>query len=193
MKFLMLFLPVFFLGAGNTAGYIEPPSDSEALTAVLSTAVQSIFEPHNPVAGKTLAISYTSQIKPHKRARTAVEAVLTGFGCSITDSGENVDLKLVIAITSARIIIQPHRDGVTRTVSAIVHVKCLDSSNKVILASGREETLKDKILSKFLESTDDGETFCNNIKRHVAERNNTNLRFISFVIITGILVYYAFQ
>ena len=193
MKFLLIFLSVFFLGAGNTAGNIEPPSDTEALTAVLSKAVQLILEPHNPVAGKTLSISYTSQIKPHKKARAAVEAVLTDFGCSITDSSGNAGLKFVIAITGAHIIIQPHKDGVTRTVSMIVHVKCLDPSNKVILASGREEILTEKIPSKYIESTDDGENFCNSIKRHIVERNNTNMRLISFIFITGILVYFAFQ
>ena len=193
MKYFIIIFTVFFWGAENAAGNIGPLSDSEALTAVLSTAVQLTLEQHNPVAGKTLSISYTSQIKPHKRARAAVEAVLTGFGCSITNSVVKADLKLVIAITGARIIIQPHKDGFIRTVSAIVHVKCLDSSNKILLASGREETLTEKIPSKFFESTDDGENFCKSIKRHVVERNNTNMRLISFVILTGILVYFAFQ
>ena len=170
-----------------------PSSDAEALTTVLLTAIEKILEHHNPFPGKTVTVAFLLPNIPSNSVKDAVEAVLTSYGCAINDSDYKADSKLDIAITDTRVIIQPHNNGFKRTVWLTVHVKCLDSSRKVIFASGREEISGDEILSQFIGITDDSDQFCKNTGRSNVGKNHVKLRLFSFILLAGILAYFAFQ
>lgn len=191
MKFFVITFLLLFTITAVLQADSHPPSDTKALTAVLSTAVKKFLEPHNLFPGKTVSLTFSPLCAPSRRSRESAEAVLTEFGCAITDTGYKADFILDIAITDARIIIKPHKNGFSRTVFMKVYLKCLDSSREVILASGYEEKYEDEIPEQFLQNTNDSEHFCENSMRITVERNRGRARLISFTIITGILVYFA--
>jgi hypothetical protein len=193
MKFLVFKLILLFTITTVIQAENRPPSDAAALTAVLSTAVRKFLEPHNHFPGKTVSLKFSPPYTPSKSSRQAVEVVLTGFGYAITDNAHKADFSLDIAITDARVIIQPDNNGFSRTVLMQAHFKYLDSSRMVILASGHEEMYEDELSRQFLRQTDDSNHFCNNSMRITIEKYRGRVRLISFIILTGILVYFASQ
>ena len=193
MKFFVFKLILLFTITTAIQAENRPPSDAAALTAVLSTSVRKFLEPHNHFQGKTVSLTFSPPYTPSNSSQQAVEVVLTGFGYAITDNEHKADFSLDIAITDARVIIQPHKNGFSRTVFMKAHFKYLDSSRMVILASGHEEMYEDELSGQFLRQTDDSNHFCNNSTRITIEKNRGRVRLISFIILTGVLVYFASQ
>ena len=122
-----------------------------------------------------------------------MKAVISGYGSAITDNKHTTDCMLNITATDARVILQPHNEGFIRTVWVTVHVKCLDSSRKIIFASGRNELFEDKLSTRFLGLTDDSTHFCGAVRRIILKKDSGKVLLFSALILTGILSYFAFQ
>ena len=172
----------------------HPATDAEVLINVLSTAIQKILEPHHSLLpGETVALEFFSPCVLSRRARDAVEAIVSDYGSAITDNKRTSGCRLFMNVTDARVLIQPHDKEFTRTVWVTVHMKCLDSSGKVLFASGRDERFEDELSSEFLGLTDDSAHYCDTFQRSIVKKERGSVRFFSAVVITGILAYFAFQ
>ena len=192
MKLCILTL-FFWFTFIETPAAAHIPSDAEVLSTGLSTAIQKLLNTSEPFPGKLIFISYSSGFLPSNLARETVEAFFTGYGCAIVGNEDKANVRVLISITDARVILNTHNNEYNRTVWITVHLKCLDSSHRVLFASGQEEIINDVLPKKFLRLTDDSERFCENVQRRIIKKNNGMLLFLSFALITGILSYFAFQ
>lgn len=193
MNKYILLIVCWIMWTANAAEGNEPLSDSEVLTSALSSAVQTLLEPQNNLEGAAVHIAYAQFCTPSRRSREILETILTRLGCALTDAVYDADYRLTVAITDARVVLMAVESGYRRTVSVMVHVTCLDNAHRVVIAAGREETVTDEIASKALDATDNSAQFCSTAKRYVVEKNGINLRSISFIVFSAILVYFAFQ
>ncbi|MFC1693176.1 hypothetical protein ACFL1R_06700 [Candidatus Latescibacterota bacterium] len=191
MKFFAFTMFLWVISAGISNADNHPPSDAELLTTVLSKAVQNLHATHNPFPGKTVIVSYSSGLRPSNRARETIESVLTDLGLAITNDVDKADISLIISITDAWILFLTHNKSYTRTVSMTVHIKCLDTLNRVISAIKHEDTISDDISANYLKETDDAKRFCKSVKRRKIERKSGRLRLFSFILLTGTLVYFS--
>jgi len=169
------------------------PSDCESLAGVFTKALTNILKTKPRLQNSKVLVSYSPRCTPPEHAREAVEVVLTGLGASITDEEERADLRLTVSLTEARVILVGDDGRYCRTISVTVHAMCVDSSGKVLFAEGRNETVGDTVPAEELDSTDDGNRFCGNVERHVIERGGLGLRVYSLVLLSALLVFFAFQ
>lgn len=169
------------------------PSDAEVLNRVFEVGINQLLEPHKPLSGEKVALAFSGFITLSHSARETTEAIFTACGLSITDNGHTADFSFVIYLNEARIILYPVKGGYRRRVSIIIHMKCMDADKRVLWASGHEEISNDSVPEQQIDSTNDGERFCNAVKRRIIKRSYGKLRVFSFIIITGTLAFFAFQ
>ncbi len=168
-------------------------SDFVVMTGVLLQGIKKIISPYSPFSGKTVSVSYYDGIELSSKAKETVDALLTKEGFSISTEQHNPDYLFVISITDARIILQRKNRQINRLVWMKIHIKCLDSSQNVVFASSQEESCYDIIMGDYVKLTDDSAQFSENIHRKFITRNYDRLRFTSFIVITGVLIYFAFN
>jgi len=138
-------------------------------------------------------VSYSPRCTPPEYVRETVEVVLTGLGASITDEEERADFRLAVSPTEVRVILVRDGGRYRRTISVTVHAVCADSSGKVLFAEGRNETAGDIVPAGELNSTDDVNRFCGNAERHVIEKGGLGPRVYSLVLLSALLVFFAFR
>ena len=73
MKIIMIVSLLWMNGTEILWADSHPPSDADVLMAVLSTAIQKILDPHNPLSGETVALTFSSPFTPSQRTLGAIE------------------------------------------------------------------------------------------------------------------------
>ncbi|MBA7485496.1 hypothetical protein ES707_21043 [subsurface metagenome] len=189
-------ITLFFLLLQTTGSSFaaEPvPADAEVCAAILSKAAGNILSRYSLSGGKTVRLSFSHGIPLSPMANDALEALVTSRGFTITGSPNKADIILDTAVTDISIILQEHNNLFNRTVRLTVHIKCLDSSRTVFFASGSSETAQDTIPKKYLRSTNNGHLFCKVVSRTIIAQDRKNIMVATLLIITGLLVYFAFH
>lgn len=160
-------------------------------------AFKRLLHPHLSLygenSGKTASVSYSHGIELSSETKEILEALLTAEGFLITQEKYNSDYMFTIAATEARIILQRKNKQINRTVSMNIHLKCVHSSQNVLFATGHSETFSDSIPKHLVRQTDDSRKFSGNLKRHMIRKRYDRLRFLSLIVITGVLTYFAFE
>ncbi len=197
MKLILIILlsPIAIAGFSNAEDYV--PSDFTILTDLFSQSVQKIITPHLSLygenSGKTASVSYSHGIELSSETKETLEALLTAEGFAITDKNQNADYRFTITATEARIILQRKNKRINRTVIVNTHLKCVNSSQNVLFATGHAETFSDSIPKHLVRQTDDSRRFSGNLKRHMIRKRYERLRFLSLIVITGVFTYFAFE
>lgn len=193
MKKIIFTLIILYIATSFSQAEEPVSSDFVVLTDVLSQGIKKIMTSYSPFSGKTVTVSYSHGIELSSKTRETVDALLTTEGFSITQENHNPDYRFTIVITDASIILQRSKGQINRSVWMKIHMKCMDASQNVIFASGRGESFCDIIPRNLVELTDDSTQFSKDIRRKLIKRNYDRLRHASFIVITGILVFFAFQ
>lgn len=182
-------------GFSNAENYV--PSDFTILTDLFSQSIQKIITSHVSLygenSGKTASVSYSHGIELSSETKEILEALLTAEGFAITDKNHSADYRFTIAATEARIILQRKNKQINRTVSMDIHLKCVHSSQNILFATGHSETFSDSIPKNLLSLTDNSRKFSGNLKRHMIRKKYDRLRFLSLIVITGVLTFFAFE
>jgi len=192
MKSFIIFLLILAYTVDSSSAGNRVPSDAETLNRLFEMGINQLLEPHKPLSGEKVSLTFSGFITLSHSARETTEAIFTACGLSITDNEHTADFSFVITLSEARIVLYPVKGGYHRRVSIIIHMKCLDSEKKVLWASGHEEITNDSVPEQQIDSTNDGERFCNAVKRRILKRSNRKLRVFSFII-TVTLAYFAFK
>jgi len=193
MKKIVITLIVIAVATSSLRAEQHILSDFDVLTDVLSQGIKKIIILHSPFPGKTVTVSYSHGIKLSSKTKETVEALFTSEGFFITPETYYPDYRFTISITDARIILQRKKGQINRSVWVKIHIKCINASQNVIFASSHVESYLDIIPRSHIQQTDDSKQFSKDIHRKSIKKNYDRLRLGSFVIITGILVYFAFQ
>ena len=193
MKAVIIFLLFLAFTAGSSSAGDRVPYDAEVLNNVFKAGINQLLNSHKPLSGEKVALTFSNFITLSHSARETAEALFTACGLSITDDEQTADFSFVISLNEARILLYPVKSGYQRRVSIMIHIKCLDSEKRVLWASGHEGITNDVVPKHQIDSTNDGERFCNAVKRHILKQNYRKLRVFSFIIITGTLAYFAFR
>ena len=172
--------------------YCGSPGDSQVLSALASRAVGVILEEEVPLPGRRTHITYISRCRPAPEYSRSIESAVTGAGLSISDSPSGADITLAVTITEARTTFVPSGKKYTRTATVAVHLKCTDPKGTIVFARAHHESTSDTISKKELDTTDNGNSFCGSVSRHVAS-GGWNVRLFSFLIISAALAYFAFE
>lgn len=197
MKLILIMLVYLTAIAGfsNAEDYV--PSDFTLLTGLFSQSIQNIITPHvslySEISNKTASVSYSHGIVLSSETKETLEALLTAEGFAITDENYIADYRFTIAVTEARIILQRKNKLIKRTVLMNTHFKCVHSSQKVIFATGHSEAFSDSIPKNLVRLTDDSSKFSGNLKRQMIRKKYDRLRFVSLIVITGVLTFFAFE
>jgi len=168
-------------------------SDFVVLSKVLSGSIQKIIISHYPFPGKKVFLTYPHGIELSSKARRTVEALFTREGFPITREKRNADCIISIAVTDLRLIYLKKDKLTRRSVTMKIHIQCTDTYGKIVFASGREETYSDSITGNSIRLTDDSKQFSEDIKMQVIKKKHAGVRLTSFILITGILTFFAFQ
>ncbi len=191
-KFYISLIFLFVIsGVSKAEDYTS--SDYIVLSEVLSRGIHKIINKHFPYSGKTVKISYSHGIELSSKAKESVEALLTREGFFITNEKHNADFNFTISITDIRLIFLRKNNYLDRSIFMNIHIKCIDTSHKVIFATGLEESNIDIIPVDIIRSTDDCKQFSESIQRQFIKKKHDRLRFMSFVLITVVLIIFAFQ
>lgn len=193
MKLCVVIVIIATVTAGFSHAEDHVSSDFVVLSEVLSLGIQKIVKSHSPFHGKTVFVSYPHGIVLSSKTKETVEALFTGEGFSVTLIKQNADYTFSITITDLRLLFLRKNKHFNRTVAMNIHIKCMDASRKVIFASGHEETYTDIITGNNIRYTDDCKQFSEEIQRQFIKKKSEGIRMISFVLITGILIFFAFQ
>ena len=168
-------------------------SDFVILSEVFSSGIHKIIKSHYLLSGEKVFLSFPYGIELSSKARRTVEALFTMEGFSITREKQNADYLISISVTELRLIYRRKDKLTQRSVVMKIYIQCMDASNKIVFASGQEETYSDSIPGKSIRSIDDSIQFSEDIKRQVIKKKHTWARLTSFILITGILTFFAFQ
>ena len=170
------------------------PTDADVCADLLSAAVEKILSGNTRIPGSSVRLTYSHGIQLSPSVSEIVNALVTSLGFSITNSINNAETTIDISVTDISIILLSQNGCFNRTVSLSVHLKCLDASGTVLLASGSRETAQDIIpKKKFARQTDNGHMFGRGIKRTVIEQNYTKFTVVTLLVIIAALVYYSDQ
>ncbi|MCD6308839.1 MAG: hypothetical protein J7M24_07575 [Candidatus Latescibacteria bacterium] len=187
-------LLIIFLLAGTSAFAEQSPvTDSEALTGLLTESLRSMLGEPGLCNGKKAAVTFSPIVSTTPAVRRAVEAVLTDMGASITEDAAFADMVVGISITDARVVLSRNGDEWNRFAALTVHVECTDSDTRLLLAQHREKTFQDRIDKRRLDRTDDLTSFSRGAQRKMPETPPSKLRCASFLLLTGLIAYFAFK
>lgn len=192
MKIFYIILIFFITTQGILNAEDYAPSDYVVLSEVLSRGIYKIIKKHSPYSGKTARLSYSHGIELSSKAKESVEALLTREGFFITNEKQNADFNFTISIPDIRLIFLRKNNYLDRSIFMNIHIKCIDTSHKVIFATGLEESNIDIFPVDIIRSTDDCKQFSESIQRQFIKKKNDRLRFVTFVLLAGILITFAF-
>ena len=170
------------------------PTDADVCADLLSAAIEKILSGNTRIPGRTVRLTYSHGIQLSPMASETVDALITSLGLSITNSMNKAETTIDISVTDISIILLSQNGCFNRTVALSVHLKCLDASGTVLLASGSRETAQDVIPEKkFARSTDNGHMFGRGVKRTVIAQDYTKFMVVTLLVIIAALVYYSDQ
>ena len=193
MKQFFLTIIILAAAAGSLRAENNAPSDSAVLNDLLSQGIAGIIEQYRPLPGKIVRLSYDGGIRLSSRAKEAVEALLTAEGFSLADEEDSAGFRINIAVTDARVVLQKYGGGMSRSAMVNIHLWCADFSNRIIFASGRVETFSDSIPDNLVRSTNDCGRFSPDAARHMITKKHDILRLSALIVMSGLLVYLAFE
>jgi hypothetical protein len=169
------------------------PSDFIVLTDVLIQGIENNFKSQKPLPGKTIYLSFTGGIDVSQETQSKVESFLTSRGFHLTLEKTYADYELVITVSEVRFIVRQRHNLFDRSLSMKIHVQCFNTSQNIVFASSSEERLFDTIPKDHVRFTDDGHHFSEQVQRIVMKETFNRFRYVSFVLITGFLFYFAFK
>ena len=170
-----------------------PVSDAEALSALLTKAVNSLIDDSGVGTQSTVFSSYGGALSPNKLARDSFDAALTAKGFLLSDVRKNADLTMSLAISNADITLIKSAEDCHRSVSLTVYVNCVNGNGMLIFSDSKSLTINDTVLTGNLKATNDSGAFAKGLKRSIAEKKKNTTMILSLALLASALAIFAEQ
>lgn len=167
--------------------------DSEVLSGLIAGALTDIVGTQARIQDGKTVIVYSPARVPGDIVKRMVEASLTALGHTISKEASNGTSRCEIMLSDAAVSLKKRDGRCHRTVSVTVHVRWTNDSGEILAADYRTKTASDNIGADECEKTDDCGVAIEGLTRTSIEKGRITTRIVSFLILSGTLIYFAFQ
>lgn len=194
MQILPFLISALFAGVfgGVASGNPAPVSDSVLLTEAFTRCLRTLLYACPHTSEDTVFMSFTGGTDLSPEARKTAEALFTEHGYIIAHEPYTAGLTCSMTVSGIRVIYMKTDDRFSRSAGITVHLTVTDSKRRVLYSSGREEILSDWVPEYLTRDADDCSRFSESLKRITLSNRHTGFCIVSFLVITGVLVYLAF-
>ena len=171
----------------------SPATDYGMLTTAFEHSLNALLSACPPPTEEAVVLKFPGGLRLSPAAQKTAESLFTNAGFTLAPDEENTGPGYSLTVTEARIVYERTGGRFTRIVTVTVHLTATDSRRRALFRSEQGEILSDSLPAKTIRLTDDCDRFSPSLNRTILSRKRSFFRSASLAVITGTLVYLAFQ